>query len=185
MIEIARVVSEKNGIYFSHIRGESDTLIEAIKEAIEIGRKSGAAVQISHFKAASEHNWEKSEQALDLIRQAQAEGLDITADLYPYQAGSTSLVTMLPEWAHVGGPEEILKRLADPQLRAKMTADMQTSGFAKGFDWAQVLITSAPGQTRYEGRYVSDLATEADKDPAGAIRKNRKRHPSPHATNYI
>jgi N-acyl-D-amino-acid deacylase len=72
---------------------------------------------------------------------------------------------MLPEWAHVGGPEQILKRLADPQLRAKMTADMQTGGFAKGFDWSQVLITAAPGQRRFEGRYVSELAAEAGIDP--------------------
>ena len=122
-------------------------------------------MQISHFKAAREENWEKSEQALELIRRAQDEGLEVSADLYPYLAGSTSLVTMLPEWAHVGGPEETLKRLADPETRVKMTSDMQAGGFAKGFDWSQVLITSAPSQTEYEGRYVSDLAAEAGQLP--------------------
>jgi len=161
LIELIEIVGERKGFYFSHIRGEGQTLLEAVKEAIFIGRKTGASVQISHFKAARRENWEKSRQALELIRQAQSEGLDVTADLYPYLAGSTTLGTMLPEWAHAGGPQETLKRLADPKLRAKMTNDMQTGGFAKGFDWDQVLITAAPVRTDYEGRYVSDLAMEA------------------------
>jgi N-acyl-D-amino-acid deacylase len=165
LIDLIKVVGERKGFYFSHIRGEGDTLLDAVKEAICIGRETGASVQISHFKAARKDNWEKSRQALEIIRQAQSEGLDITPDLYPYLAGSTTLVTMLPEWAHVGGPEETLKRLADPDTRAAMTNDMQTGGFAKGFDWAQVLITAAPSRTDYEGRYVSDLAVEAGQSP--------------------
>lgn len=165
LIDLIKVVGEKKGYYFSHIRGEGDTLVEAVEEAISIGRETGASVQISHFKAARRENWEKSRQALELIQQAQSEGLDVTADLYPYLAGSTSLVTMLPEWSHVGGPEETLKRLADSQMRAKMTGDMQTGGFAKGFDWKQVLITAAPSHREYEGGYVSDLAESTGQSP--------------------
>jgi N-acyl-D-amino-acid deacylase len=161
LIELIKVVGARKGFYFSHIRGEGQTLLEAVKEAIRIGRETGASVQISHFKAARRENWEKSRQALDLIRQAQSGGLDVSADLYPYLAGSTTLVTLVPEWAHEGGPQETLKRLADPKLRAKMTEDMQRGGFAKGFDWDQILITSAPARTDYEGRYVSDLALAA------------------------
>jgi N-acyl-D-amino-acid deacylase len=161
LIELIKVVGERKGFYFSHIRGEGATLLEAVKEAICIGRKTGASVQISHFKAARKENWGKSRQALELISRAQSEGLDITADLYPYLAGSTTLVTMLPEWAHADGPQATLKRLADPELRAKMAADMQTGGFAKGFDWSRILITAAPLRTGYEGHYVSDLALEA------------------------
>ena len=165
LIELIKVVGAKNGYYFSHIRGEGDTLVEAVEEAILIGRETGASVQISHFKAARRENWEKSRQALELIQQAQSEGLDVTPDLYPYLAGSTSLITMLPEWTHVGGPEETLKRLANPQMRVKMTSEMQTGGFAKGFDWDQVMITAAPSQTEYEGAYVSDLAEAAGQSP--------------------
>jgi N-acyl-D-amino-acid deacylase len=165
LIELTQTVGERNGYYFSHIRGESDTLLEAIEEAINIGRETGASVQVSHFKAAPKDNWEKSAQGLQLIEQARAEGLDVTADLYPYRAGSTTLVTMLPEWAHVGGPAEILKRLADPAIRSKMVADMQTGGFARGIEWDNVLITSSSRRTDYEGCYVSDLAARADKAP--------------------
>jgi N-acyl-D-amino-acid deacylase len=158
LIELTKIVGDRNGFYFSHIRGEGDTLLEAVEEAIRIGRETGASVQISHFKAARQSNWAKSPQALELIRQAQSEGLDITADLYPYRAGSTSLATLLPEWAHVGGPAETLKRLVDPKQRRKMTADMQSGGFARGVEFKDVLITSSPRHTEYEGRYISDLA---------------------------
>ncbi len=165
LVELTQAVAAKRGYYFSHIRGESDTLLEAIDEAIRIGRETGASVQISHFKAAPKHNWEKSAQGLELIKKARTEGIDVTADLYPYRAGSTTLVTMLPQWAHVGGPAEIMKRLADPAMRTKIAADMQTGGFARGMEWNLVLITSSPRKTEYEGCYVSDLATRADKPP--------------------
>jgi N-acyl-D-amino-acid deacylase len=165
LIELTHTVGERSGYYFSHIRGENDTLLVAVEEAINIGRETGASVQISHFKAAPKHNWEKSAQGLQIIDKARAEGMDVTADLYPYRAGSTTLVTLLPAWAHVGGPEKILKRLGDPAIRRKMIADMQTGGFARGIEWDMVLITSSSQKTEYEGCYVSDLAARAKKDP--------------------
>jgi N-acyl-D-amino-acid deacylase len=165
LIELTQAVASRDGYYFSHVRGESDTLLDAIAEAIRIGRETGVSVQISHYKAAPRDNWEKSAQGLGLIEKARAEGLDVTADLYPYRAGSTTLLTMLPQWAHVGGPAEIMRRLADPAMRTKMITDMQTGGFARGMEWDQVLITSSPKQTDYEGCYVSDLAAKANKPP--------------------
>lgn len=165
LIELTKVVGDRNGFYFSHVRGEGDTLLEAIKEAIRIGRETGAAVQISHFKAARQSNWDKSQQALELISRARSTGLDITADLYPYRAGSTSLMTLLPEWTHVGGPAKTLERLANPDMQAKMIADMKSGGFACGFEWQDILITSSPHNTAYEGRYISELAAQAGKSP--------------------
>ncbi|MGD8519526.1 MAG: D-aminoacylase [Desulfobacterales bacterium] len=165
LIALTKTVGDHNGYYFSHIRGEGDTLLEAVEEAICIGRETGTPVQISHFKAAREDNWDKSSKALELIDRAQAEGLDVTADVYPYLAGSTSLVTMLPQWAHVGGPAEILMRLTDPDTRTKMSADMQTGGFARGVAWNSVLITSSPNKREYEGCYVSELAAQSDSNP--------------------
>ena len=165
LIELTKIVGDRNGFYFSHIRGEGDTLLEAVEEAIRIGRETGTAVQISHFKAARLSNWAKSPQALELIRRAQLQGLDITADLYPYRAGSTSLATLLPAWAHVGGPAETLKRLANPEQRSKMTADMISGGYARGVEFKDVLITSSPRRTEYEGRYISDLAALTGQSP--------------------
>jgi N-acyl-D-amino-acid deacylase len=165
LIELTKVVGDRNGFYFSHIRGEGDTLLEAIGEAIRIGRETGASVQISHFKAARQRNWDKSQQALELISRAQSTGLDITADLYPYRAGSTSLMTLLPEWTHVGGPAKTLERLANPDMQVKMMADMQSGGFAYGFEWQDILITSSPQKKEYEGRYIAELAAQAGKSP--------------------
>ena len=165
LIAVTRPAGERNGFYFSHIRGEGDTLLEAVAEAIRIGRETGAAVQISHFKAAGRDNWGKSAQALELIDQARAEGLDVTADMYPYLAGSTSLTAALPEWAQEGGKEAILKRLANAEARQKMTADMQSTGFFRITEWDKVLISGSPKNRDYEGRYVADLAAEAGKSP--------------------
>ena len=114
LVAVTRPAGERGGFYFSHIRGEGDTLLEAIAEAIQIGRETGAAVQISHYKAAGRENWRKSPQGLALIDQARAEGLDVTTDMYPYLAGGTSLVAVLPEWAQEGGKEAIRQRLAGP-----------------------------------------------------------------------
>jgi N-acyl-D-amino-acid deacylase len=165
LIEVTRPAGERGGFYFSHIRGEGDTLLEAIAEAIRIGRETGAAVQISHYKAAGRDNWDKSGQGLALIDQAQAEGLDVTVDMYPYLAGSTMLAAALPEWAQEGGNDATLERLADQDTRAKMTAAMQSSGFFRIIEWDQVLISNSPHNRAYEGRYVADLAAEVGKSP--------------------
>ncbi len=161
LIDLVKVVGQRGGVYFTHIRGEGETLLEAVAEAIRIGRESGAPVQISHFKAGRRANWSKSAPALALIDQARAEGLDVSADMYPYLAGSTTLATFLPDWAHQGGPATTLKLLADPQARRRMKADMAAGGFAKGVAWSEVMITSSPRRPEYEGRFVSALALEA------------------------
>lgn len=163
LIELTRAVGERRGFYFSHIRGEAESLLEAVSEAIEIGRKSGAAVQISHFKASGKENWSKSGEALDMIDRARAEGLDVYADMYPYTAGSTGLVAFLPEWAQEGGKEQTLKRLGDPSQREKMKRDMETGGFSTGIDWDMVLINGSARKPAYQGHFVSELAEKAGK----------------------
>ncbi|MBC8263658.1 MAG: D-aminoacylase [Anaerolineales bacterium] len=165
LIAVTRPAGEQGGFYFSHVRNEGDTLLEAVAEAIRIGRETGAAVQISHFKAAGRENWHKSALALELIDQARAEGLDVTADMYPYLAGGTGLVATLPEWAQEGGKEAIAKRLTDPQTRQKMTADMKSTGFFRIAEWDKVLISGSPKRRDYEGRSIADLAAETDKSP--------------------
>ena len=165
LIAFTRPAAVRDGFYFSHIRGEGETLLEAIAEAIRIGRETGAAVQISHFKAAGPDNWYKAAQALELIDQARAEGLDVTADMYPYLAGSTGLVAMLPQWAQEGGKEATLKRLADAETRQKMAADMQSASILRVARWNMVLISDSPRKRDYEGRTVADLAAEANKPP--------------------
>ena len=161
LITLTQMVGKRNGFYFSHIRGEGDTLLESVAEAIRIGRETGAAVEISHFKAAGQKNWCKSAAALELIDRARAEGQDVSADLYPYLASSTNLSATLPQWSEEGGKQATLQRLADANTRRKMAAEMQSSGR----EWNLVFISSAPKHRAYEGRHIADLAAEAGKSP--------------------
>jgi N-acyl-D-amino-acid deacylase len=163
LIEITRPVGQRNGYYFSHIRSEDDRLMQAVAEAIRIGREASAAVQISHFKASATKNWPLAAQALEMIDQARAEGLDVTADMYPYPAGYTGLVAILPEWAQEGGKPATLKRLADPDIRQQMIGSMQSTGFFRSATWDQIMISESHKQRAYEGRFISELADEAGK----------------------
>lgn len=124
LIELCRAVVEFDGIFVSHLRSESDYIEDAIAEMIEVGKQSGVRVHISHFKIAGRENWNRIDGVLAMIAQAQSEGVRLTADQYPYIAGSTMLGAILPPWAHAGGVEETLKRLASADERGKMRAAM-------------------------------------------------------------
>jgi N-acyl-D-amino-acid deacylase len=124
LIELCRAVVEFDGIFVSHMRSESDYIEDAIAEMIEVGKQSGVRVHISHFKIAGRENWARIDGVLAMIEKAQSEGVRVTADQYPYIAGSTMLGAILPPWAHAGGVEETLKRLASTEERGKMRAEM-------------------------------------------------------------
>lgn len=147
IIELAKISAEYGGIYDSHIRGEGKTLMAALNEAIEVGEKGGLPVQISHHKIASSSLWGSSVETMKMFEAARERGLDITVDQYPYKAGSTSLMTLLPPWVHDGGLEAVLERLRDPKLRARMTKDIEEGidgweNFAKELGWENVFVAS-------------------------------------------
>ncbi len=166
LIQAVMPVGKRGRLYYSHIRGEGDTLLEAVQEAIEIGRKTRAPVQISHFKASGRRNWHKASAALALIDQARAEGLDVTADMYPYIGGATYLAVLLPKWALEGGTPELLKRLERQADRSHIIQAMQTGhdSAITGIAWDKVLISGASNRA-YVGQRISDLADQAGKDP--------------------
>ncbi len=161
LIALVRPVGLRGGHYMSHIRGEGDTLLEAVAEAIDIGRATGVSVEISHLKASFPRNWHKAAQALEMIDRARAEGLDVGADMYPYTAGSSSLVSMLPMWAQEGGSAATLQRLADAQTRDRMAQAETARGPFSAINWSKVLITASPRERSYEGKSVADLAEAA------------------------
>lgn len=121
IVEVCNVVAEHHGVYITHVRSEAAALIEGIEEAIEIGRRSGAPVEIYHLKAAGRANWHKMAQVIEMIDAARAEGLDITADMYPYVANGTGLTSVLPPWAEADG--KLYENLSDPETRAKIKAE--------------------------------------------------------------
>ncbi|MDQ3249986.1 MAG: D-aminoacylase [Chloroflexota bacterium] len=121
IVEVCKVVRRYNGVYITHVRSESDQLLEGIEEALEIGRRAGVPVQIYHLKAAGQRNWPKMAQVIELINGARADGLDVTADMYPYVAGGTGLTSVLPPWAEA--ENKLYENLCDPVLRAKIRAE--------------------------------------------------------------
>ena len=98
LVALAGVVAARGGFYFSHIRGEGESLFRAVAEACEIGERAGLPVQIAHHKASGEPYWGRVQQSLQMIEWANERGVDVAFDVYPYTAGSTSLTSMIPSW---------------------------------------------------------------------------------------
>ena len=179
LIEVSKVAAEYGGIYDTHIRGEGRALLKSVKEAIKIGEKANIPVQISHHKAANKAVWGKSRTTLKLIEKARAKGIDVTVDQYPYRAGATSLVTLLPPWAHDGGMDKLLERLADQKQRERMRKDLKDGipgweNFAGELGWENVMVSSIKGDKnkRYEGKTMDVIAREMkEKDVFDALWK--------------
>ncbi len=125
LMALAKVVAKYGGIYMSHVRNEGGGLLEALEELISISRETGVRAEIYHLKAAGRENWGKMEEAIALIEKARAEGLPITANMYTYNASSTSLDVLLPRWVHKGGTQAMLRRLKDKTARARILRELK------------------------------------------------------------
>jgi N-acyl-D-amino-acid deacylase len=163
--ELVKVVAEHDSLYFSHIRGEGETLLEAVEEAIEIGKRAGVPVQIAHFKASGKEYWGKTKESLNLVESGRRQGVDVTFDQYPYVASSTSLAALLPHWAHEGGAEKLLERLRDSRERRKIAAGPA----AVTRDWASVMVVLTKSRPEYEGKLVADIAKLEGKEPLDSV----------------
>jgi N-acyl-D-aspartate/D-glutamate deacylase len=170
IIGIARRAGGRRGFYASHIRGEGATLLDAVAEAIRVGREGGLPVQVSHVKAAGRPNWGKVANALALIDEARREGLDVMGDVYPYTASSTTLRTLLPDWALEGGIDAMLKRLADPAIRDRIRSELTGGGetLLRGLDWADIMVAYSPSRPDAQGRRIAEIAAARQEDPLDA-----------------
>ncbi|MGE0452231.1 MAG: amidohydrolase family protein [Vicinamibacteria bacterium] len=128
LIELCKAAAPYQGKYISHMRSEGDRLMEAVDEVIRIAREAGVPAEIYHLKAGGERNWPRIDQVIRKIDAARAEGLKITADMYTYTAGATGFDACLPPWAREGGFEKLLSRLADPEIRPRVAAEMRAAG---------------------------------------------------------
>ena len=167
IVAVARRAAH-GGFYASHIRGEGETLLAAVGEAIRVGREGGLPVQVSHIKAAGRPHWGRVEAALGLIDMAREEGQDVMADVYPYTASSTTLRTLLPDWALEGGIDAMVERLGDPDARARIRDDLTGGGsaiLARGLGWEDIMIAYAPSRPEAQGRRLADIARDAHADP--------------------
>ena len=128
LIELCKEVSSYNGLYITHMRSEGEQLLEGIDEVIEIAEKSGIRSEIYHLKAAGKDNWYKMDLAIARIEAARAAGLNITADMYNYQAAGTGLYATMPQWVQEGGHDAWVKRLKNKQLRTRVMEEMRLPG---------------------------------------------------------
>ena len=162
VIELAKVAAAYGGSYNTHIRGENDTLLEAMAEAIEVGRRASIPVEIAHFKAMGRHMWGRSIESLKMVDDARKEGIEVTCDQYPYNASATGLGAYMPAWMHIGGVDELLKRLKDPAARARAKHDILNGApgwvsLHKGVGWENTMVTSC-AKHEWEGLTVTEIA---------------------------
>lgn len=162
------------GMYISHLRSEAAQFMEAVEELITIARHSGAPAEIYHLKAAGHDNWPKFDAVLQRIEQAQADGMRITADVYPYTAGSTGLDATMPRWVQEGGHDAWVRRLRDPAIRERVVAEMLTPTD----EWENMLLLAGSannvllvgfkneGLKPLAGKTLSQVARERDTSPA-------------------
>jgi N-acyl-D-amino-acid deacylase len=176
LIEMAKVAGQCGGFYVTHMRDESEKLLPAIQEAIDIGEGGGTKIEIYHLKAAYQPGWGKlMPQALASIEAARARGVDIAADMYVYTAGGTGLNVTVPSWVWADGREKGLERLRDPAVRTRIKKELATGSqpdwsnlvHAPG-GWGSVMLAGSysPDYAKYEGKRLSEIGKLLKKDPA-------------------
>jgi N-acyl-D-amino-acid deacylase len=159
---LAGVAAKYGGIYASHIRGEGETLFDAIQEAITIGERANIGVQIAHFKASGEKNWGKAERALKMLDEARNRGVDVTADRYPYLAGSTGLNFLMPVWIKDGGIDMMVKRLKEPEISDKIKSRLRAKAAETEDYWDKIILCT-------DGSTITEAAEKRDMEPADFV----------------
>jgi len=169
LIELSKILLEYNGIYTSHIRGEGDSLVDAVSEAIEIGRESGAPIHVSHHKAGGKENYGKTATTLAMIEKARNEKIDITCDVYPYLAGSTDITALLPPWTLEGGIKKMVEKVKNPLVQKEIKGDIEEGktkffNIIKGTGWKNIVVCSSEKE-EIEGKSLIEIAKTQNKDP--------------------
>ncbi len=169
IIELARVVAEYGGVYDTHMRSESSAgigLLGSVEEAIRIGREAGLPVHISHVKALGSDVWGASAMVIELVNRARADGVAVYANQYPYIASATSFhAALVPPWAQAGGRAEMLRRMDEPAVRAKLVADMERALKVRGGPGAILFRKAGTVPPDLAGRTLADAAQESGKSP--------------------
>ncbi len=177
IVELAKVAHQYGGIYISHQRSEANAIDDSMKEVFEIARRANIPAEIWHFKTAYKKNWGRMPKMLRRIEAARRQGLKITADVYPYIAGSTSLSACLPPWALEGGTDRMIARLKDPATRERLKREIGAdskdweniylgSGGPSGILIGSVVNRDLEGE---QGKRLSEIASARKKDPFDAL----------------
>ncbi|HUG16005.1 MAG TPA: D-aminoacylase [Thermomicrobiales bacterium] len=156
LYETCRVIADYGGVYVTHMRSEADDFLEELAETIDLGRQTGCALELYHLKVGGARNWHKMATAIQMVNDARDEGIDVTADMYPYIAGGTGLASALPNWAAAGG--KLLDNLRDPETRERIRHELlePTGG------WEPLATLAGP-----EGVLITDLRREGNRQFSG------------------
>ena len=175
IIELCKVVRQYGGIYTTHLRSESDSVIPAVAEAVKIGDKAGIPVQISHHKMIGKDNWGKSIETLKMMAEARSIGVQVTCDQYPYNAGSTSLSAVLPPRHLSEGPEALSLKLRDKNIRREVIEEIEKGvegkweNFIRGTGFENIVISVSPSHYEYIGKSVAEIAETKDMSPYDVV----------------
>jgi N-acyl-D-aspartate/D-glutamate deacylase len=166
LVALNRVVAEANKIWVVHIRYEGDRIAEGLEEMFRLVEETGVALHVSHFKALGRRNWGRGPEIVARIEERRGQGMDISVDQYPYDAGSTMLAALLPPWAHARGPQGVLDYLADPSTAARIEREVDSGlpdweGFVAGTGWENIRI-SGIGNGSYPDLIGKSLAEIAE-----------------------
>ena len=177
LAELCSTLPMYDGLLATHIRGEGESLIPSIQEVVWIAERCGVPLQISHLKAAGSSNWGRVIEAMELIEDARSRGLDVTCDVYPYTAGSTTLTSLLPPWTLEGGVSRTLERLRDPAFRERVKEELGREH--QGWDnlvfstgWDSVYVSSLSKDQdggALEGRHLAEIAASRGVDPVDCM----------------
>ena len=172
LMRLCEIVKRHKAGYFTHIRDESDGVLEGVEEALAVARPHKIHVEIVHLKCSGVDNWGKASTVLDMLAKARAAGLDVDCDAYPYAAGANPLKNLLPPWVQVGGNTAMLGRLAEPQQRARIAQEIAESGlnnWGRIPDWGCVQISISPARPQTAGKTVAALAAAVGADPVDQL----------------
>lgn len=170
LTELGSVLKRHGLPYTSHMRSEGNSLLESLREVIEIGEHAGIKVHISHIKTAGRENWHKAGAAISLIDDARQQGIQVSCDRYPYVASSTDLDSILPSWAFEGGNEDELMRISHRETRSRLRADLLAMTGDSTY-WERVIISSVASakNTWMEGKTVAQISADLASDEVDTV----------------
>ena len=177
LIALAQEASKFGGIYATHMRNESDAVLSAIDEALEIGQQAHIPVEIWHLKVAGKANWGRMPEVVAKINEARAKGIDVAADTYAYTAWYNDFSAFIPQWAHDGGDAKLVERLKDPAMRARIRKDMEMPSQAWDNEWQEIPgpeailigVVHNPQLLPLQGKTLAEVAKTWNKDPMDTL----------------
>ena len=177
LIALAGEAAKYGGVYATHMRNESNTVLEAIDEALRIGREAHIPVEIWHLKVAGKKNWGRMPEVVAKISAARAQGMDVSANTYAYPAWFNDFSAFIPPWAHDGGDAKLIERLKDPATRARIRKDMETPSGEWDNEWQEIpgpesvliSVVQNPKMLPLQGKTLAEVAKMWGKDPIDAL----------------